>query len=192
MAPIATSPYPGGDSGPPVSYIKVPSKVHRRTLAHPVYKRRSCRDNRVYDVVPFTIAGPIAIGDYGPMWRADRDYWIARATVNIGTHDDGTHPNDGTPGGSSARFNFIRVIAGSPNWVAPSNASVLNSDSRLVVYENHHQDAINNDEDGAVATDDFNIHHLEEGEHVFLRVISVGSSRPGTRAVASLTLIPIP
>lgn len=192
MAGTATSPYPSGQGGPPVTYLQVPGKAHRRTLAHPVYKRRSCRDNRVYDVVPFTIAGLIAVGDYGPMWRADRDYWIARATVNIGTHDDNTHPNDGCPGGSAAKFNFIRVIAGDADWNSPSNTSVLNSDQRLVVGENHHQDAINDEEDGAVQEDDFNVAFLEEGEHVFLRVLAVGSSRPGTRAVASLTLIPIP
>ena len=190
---VATSPYPTKPTGSAaITYVEVPSKAHRRTLAHPVYKRRSCRDNRVYDVVPFTIAGPIAVGDYGPMWRADRDYWIARATVNIGTHDDGTHPNDGCPSGSSARFNFIRVIAGDANWTAPSNDSILGSDQRLIVYQNHHQDAINNEEDGPVDDLDFNIKHLDEGEHVFLRVLAVGSSSPGIRAVASLTLIPIP
>jgi hypothetical protein len=189
---VGTSPYPTAPTGSAATFLQVPSKVHRHTLAHPVYKIRSCRDNRVYDVVPFTVAGPIAVGDYGPMWRADRDYWIARATVNIGTHNDNTHPLDGCPTGSAAKFNFIRVIAGDPNWTAPTNDSVLNSDQRLVVNPNHHQDAINDAEDGAVTTDDFNIHHLEEGEHVFLRILAVGSSVPGIRAVASLTLIPIP
>lgn len=166
---------------------QIPSKAQRRTTLRPVYKRRICRDNRVYVSVPFTIPGVVAAVDYGPMWRVDRDYWVARITANAGRHDDATHPNDGTPSGSDMVMNLRRVTVD-----LTDDQGILASDARLRIGQNHHQDAVNDSEDGAYSTDDFNIHLLEEGEHVYLSVSQVGSTRPGTGLVTTIVMVPIP
>lgn len=166
---------------------QVPSKVTRRQLSRPVHKVRVCRDNRPYALVPFTILGVITTGDYGPMWRVDRDYWVARIVANIGRHDTGTHPNDGTPSGVSMLMNMRRVSSD-----LSSDSPILTADARLNIAPNHHQDAINDSEDGAFSVDDFAIHRLNEGQHIYPRVSRVGSGRPGTNLVITAVLVPIP
>ncbi len=182
-----TNTQPTGPLGGRQQYLEVPSKVHRRTLSRPVYRRLTCTDNRAYATVPFTVAGVLAATTYGPEWHADRDYWIARLTLEIGRHDTSTHPNDGTPGGQAVKANMIRIVAG-----GASEAQILNSDSRLIVYPDHHRDAVNDEEDGAFQVGNFAVHHLNEGDSVYPSFTQVGSSRPGTLAVISIVLVPIP
>jgi hypothetical protein len=179
---------PTGPLGGRLQYLEIPAKVHRRTLSRPVYKRQSCTDNRAYTTVPFTVAGPLAVVKYGPEWHADRDYWIARLTLEIGRHDSGTHPaGDGTPGGRQVNANMIRVKADQS-----SEAGILNSNSRLHVSANNHRDSVNDGEAGAFVSGDFNIHHLNEGDRIYPQFFQVGSTRPGTLAVISIVLVPIP
>jgi hypothetical protein len=179
---------PTGPLGGRLQYLEIPAKVHRRTLSRPVYKRQSCTDNRAYTTVPFTVAGTLAAAKYGPEWHADRDYWIARLTLEIGRHDSGTHPaGDGTPGGRQVNANMHRVTKDQT-----ADAMILNSNSRLHVSADHHRDAVNDSEDGAFASFEFNIHHLNEGDRVYPEFLQVGSSRAGTLAVISIVLVPIP
>jgi len=183
-----TNSQPTGPLGGRLQYLEVPSKVHRRTLARPVYKRMSCTDNRAYATVPFTIAGVLAATKYGPEWHADRDYWIARLTLEIGRHDSGTHPSgDGTPGGRQVNANMHRVTADQT-----ADALILNSNTRLRVNADHHRDAVNDSEDGPFNASEFNIHHLNEGDRIYPEFFQVGSTRPGTLAVISIVLVPIP
>ena len=83
--------------------------AHRRRMMQRVHKIRICRDNRAYALVPFTIPGVISVDNFGPQYRADRDYWIARITANIGRHDSGSHPDDGCPTGSSIKIQMHRL-----------------------------------------------------------------------------------
>lgn len=166
---------------------QIPSKAQRRTTLRPVYKRRICRDNRVYVSVPFTIPGVVAAVDYGPMWRVDRDYWVAKITVNAGRHSDATHPNDGTPGGQALIGNMRRVSVD-----LTDDQPILASDARLKIAANHHQDAVNDTEEGRFEVGDFNIHRLGEGEHIYPRVLQIGTTRPGTGVVFTAVLVPIP
>jgi hypothetical protein len=181
-----TNTQPTGPLGGRLQYLEIPAKVHRRTLSRPVYKRQSCTDNRAYTTVPFTVAGPLSVAKYGPEWHADRDYWIARLTLEIGRHDS-THPNDGTPGGVQVNANMHRVTADQS-----ADALILNSNTRLRVYPDHHRDAVNDSEDGAFNSSEFNIHHLNEGDRIYPEFFQVGTSRPGTLAVISIVMVPIP
>jgi hypothetical protein len=146
-----------------------------------------CRDNRAYAFVPFTIPGPVEVLDYGPMWRADRDYWIARLVANVGRHDTDSHPNDGTPGGGYIRVNMRRV---SRDY--SSDISILTADNRLAILEDHHQDVVNDEDTHDFNRADFNIHRLKFGEHIYPSVTAIGSSRPGTGLVVTIVLVPIP
>lgn len=182
-----TNTQPTGPLGGRTQFLDLPAKAHRRTLSRPVYRRMSCTDNRAYATVPFTVAGTIAVAKYGPQWHADRDYWIARLTLEIGRHDSGTHPNDGTPGGQAVHGNMHRVLASTG-----ADALVLNSNSRLNVQPDHHRDAVNDNEDGAFQSGNFNVLYLNEGDALYIEFTQVGSSRPGTLAVMSAVLVPIP
>jgi hypothetical protein len=138
--------------------------------------------------VPFTVAGVLTAAKYGPEWHADRDYWIARLTLEIGRHDSGTHPaGDGTPGGRQVNANMHRVTKDQTG-----DATILNSNTRLRVNADHHRDAVNDSEDGPFNASEFNIHHLNEGDRIYPEFFQVGSSRPGTLAVISIVLVPIP
>lgn len=165
----------------------VPRPVGRRQLAHKPHKLRMCRDGRNYVFIPFTIQGTLVATDYGPMWRCDRDYWIARITANVGRHDDDTHPNDGTPSGTSIRCNLRRVTAD-----LTGDAGILGNDTRLHIAENHHQDVANDDEEGPLIKNDFQLTRLKAGQHVYPRVSLVGSGRPGNALVITLVLVPVP
>lgn len=172
------------------TYRQIPSKVHRRTgLLRPVYKRRTCRDGRPYVTIPFTIPGAQTTGDFGPADKLDRDYWIARVVAQLGRHNEATHPTgDGTAGGSDFICTIRRVDAADPS----DDQNILNDDSRLRIQQGHHFDAVNDDEDGAFEDTDFNLHHLNENDQPYIRVLQVGSSRPGIGLVVSLVLVPIP
>jgi hypothetical protein len=166
---------------------QIPSKVQRNVLMRTPHKRRICQDNRNYVEVPFTIPGAVQAINYGPMWRADRDYWIAKITANVGRHDTATHPNDGTPGGLAIRINMRRVSVD-----LSSDAAILTSDLRLVIAENHHQDAVNDEENGRFDENDFNLTRLAEGQHIYPRITQIGTTRPGTGLVVTAVLVPIP
>jgi hypothetical protein len=158
---------------------------HRRKQPA-VYKRRRCSDERNYTPVQFTIPGPVTTGDKSPMWRADRDYYIAVVTANVGKHDSGTHPNDGTPSGQDILINIRRV---KKDYSA--DGAVLTLDSRVRIQENHHHDSSNTDEDGEFVADDVAIKKLYFREHIYPTVVQVGSGRPGTNLVVTVMLIPV-
>lgn len=167
--------------------LTVPPKVTRRkTLMRPVPKIRICDDKRNYVVVPFTVGPEAAEGDY-TSWPVNRDYWIARIAADAGTHDSGTHPADGTPGGQAIECNIRRVSEDLTEDVA-----VINSDSRLHISAGNHRDAITNAEDGDLEESDLNVRRLPEGSHIYLRVSQVGTTRAGGPLVVSVVLVPIP
>lgn len=168
---------------------QTPPKVHRKGLIRPVYKRRICRDGRAYVTVPYTIRGPLVVGQYDPGFPMDRDYWIARLTASVGRHDPDTHPTeDGTPSGQDIKVNVRRVAAEDDN----DDQAILVSDARLRIAVDHHNDAINNEDDGPYSVDDFNLHHLDAGDQPYVDILQVGSGRPGTTIVVSMILVPIP
>lgn len=180
---------PTGPLGGRQQYLTVPAKVHRRTLERPVYRRQSCTDNRAYSQRDWTIPSTIiTTGDFGPMEKMDRDYWIARATMVIGRHDPDAHPDDGAPAAASVKANFV--------WIDRNNDSnvqtILNSDSRLNIPIGHHHDAVNDQEEAAFSSGDFNIDYLNENDMVYPRIIQVEAGRPGMVLVMSLVLVPIP
>lgn len=175
-------------TGGVTSYTQVPSKVHRRTLVRQVYKRRSCRDGRAYDTVHFTCRDVLEAKIYDVSFKADRDYWVARVTADVGRHDPDTHPNDGTPSGHDLTANLHVVDVNDDS----NDQMILVSNSRLRIVENHHTDAVNDEEDGPFSTDDFNIHRLAEGDQVYPEILAIGSGRPGTTLVIALILVPIP
>lgn len=175
-----TNPVPIGTT----PYKSVPNKAHRRPLSRPVHKLRLCKDNRAYAFIPFTISGDAATGDY-TMWPADRDYWIARITADVGKHDSGSHPNDGTPGGQAIRANVRRVRG-------DTDVAILGDDTRLHISANGHRDAVTNSEDGPYDLGDFNVRKLKAEDHIYLRVSQVGTTRPGQNLVVTVILVPIP
>lgn len=166
--------------------VKVlPESVHRRRLARQPRKQRLCKDNRNYMSIPYTITPTVSVGDWGPMWRADRDYWIAKVTANCGKHDS-THPNDGCPIGASLQANMIRVKADLSN-----PAPILTSDTKIAIADGHHQDVANDSENGVLTAGDFALTQLFMGEHVFPRILQVGSTSPGGPLVLTLVLVPV-
>lgn len=165
---------------------RIPNKVRRRG-PRPMHKRRLCRDDRNYVFVPFTIPQPLVVGKTTPMERVDRHYWVARIMANAGTHDDGDHPDDGTPSGQPIIAQMHRVTGD-----LSSDVGILASDSRLKIAEDHHQDVINDDEEGGPVEGDFNILRLEEGEHIYPEILQIGSGRPGGAVVITIVLVPIP
>jgi hypothetical protein len=166
--------------------VQLPERVHRRKLAHEPRKRRLCRDNRAYTTVPYTITPTASVGVWGPMWRADRNYWIAKVTANAGTHDGSTHPNDGCPIGSAITLNLHRVLADLSN-----DTLILGNNQKIEIAAGHHQDVANDSENGLLQEGDFNITQLSIGDHVYPEVYSVGSSSPGGPLVVSLVLVPV-
>lgn len=184
-----TNTQPTGPLGGRQQYLPIPAKVHRRTLARPVYKRQSCTDNRAYSARDWTIPSTIIDeGDFGPMEKMDRDYWVARATMVVGRHDPDTHPDDGAPSGESVKANFV--------WIDRDDDSnvqmLLNNDARLNIPVGHHHDAVNDEEDGAYSVGDFNRRYLFENDTIYPRIIQVESGRAGMVLVMSLILVPIP
>lgn len=166
---------------------RLPGPVSRRIQGRPVHVFRTCRDNRAYDTVPFTIPGTLTVGPQKPEWRVPRDYWVARVFAEVGRHDSATHPNDGTPAGSDLKIQLycVRKDLSGP-------FPVLNSDSRLRITANNHQDAVNDAEDGDYAEGDFSIHYLHKGDRVYVHILQVGSTRAGDSLVTTLEAVPVP
>lgn len=166
---------------------RYPAKARRPPGQQRVYKRRICTDDRNYTPIQFTIPGTLSAGDFGPMWRADRDYYFARISGNVGRHDDDDHPDDGTPSGQAILVNMRRVLAD-----LSADAAVMANDSRVNIPIDHHHDATNDDEDGELVEADFNVLKLFKGEHIYPRISQVGSGRPGTGLVVTAVLVPVP
>jgi hypothetical protein len=166
----------------------VVGKLHRLHPAPPkVYKRRICDDDRNYTPIQFTIPGTLTTGAKTPDWPADQQYYFHSVFVNIGHHDDGTHPNDGTPSGSDVTINVRRITAD-----GSTDGAVLASDSRVRVQPNEHKDSSNDDEDGEFTGTDLAIKKLYPHEVIYPYVVSVGSGRPGISMVVTVMLVPVP
>ena len=167
---------------------QTPGSVNRRSLVRPVHAVRICHDNRPYEVVPWTIPPAlVAEGRYQEPWQAHRDFYIARCTATAGRHDPDTHPADGTPGGQSIKVNLARIT-----FAEDDEQHILASDARLVIPENHHRDAVNDEDDGPWDVGDFNIRRLAEGDKVYVDLLQVGTSRPGGPVVVTIVVVPIP
>lgn len=162
--------------------IDNPEKVHRRDITHKVKvgRRRLCRDERNYFVQSFTVFGDIIVDDFAPMWPVDRDYYFAKIRVVLGLHN-GDHPDDGTPSGSEVHLN-LRVVSQDLS----SDNPVLDDDARLAITEDHHTDA------DTIEEGHYLIKKLFKGEFVYLRISQIGSGRPGTHMVVTMTLVPVP
>lgn len=168
-----------------------------KQIAGPAYRRvhrarvrvvKVCHDNRAYFPAQFTIPGPLVVGKQTPEWRADRDYWLAKISAEVGRHDSGTHPTgDGTPSGAAIKINVHRVKKD-----LSVDTKILASDSRLRIDIDHHQDVMNDGEDGETQSGDFNVHRLAQGDRIYIDVLQVGSGRPGTALVVTVTLVPMP
>lgn len=165
----------------------IPGPAHRRSLLRPVHKIRTCRDGRPYAFIPFTIQGELTVDNFGPMWRVDRDYWIARITANVGRHVDADHPDDGCPQGSAIKVQMHRV-----NVAETDDDPILASGNRLNIPADHHRDAVNDDEDGSYVKGDFLIHRLNEHQHIYPEITQVGSTYAGSGLVVTAVLVPIP
>lgn len=166
--------------------VVLPERVHRKPLAKAPRKRRLCRDNRAYTSIPYTITPTVSVGDWGPMWRADRDYWIAKVTANCGKHDSSTHPNDGCPIGASLEANMILVPAD-----LSSETAILTTNTKIEIASGHHQDVANDSENGPLTAGDFNVSQITLGQHVFPRILQVGSTTAGGPLVLTLVLVPV-
>ena len=180
---------PTGPLGGRLQYLPIPAKVHRRGMARPVYKRQSCTDNRAYSTFHWTIPSTIIdTGFFGPMEKMDRDYWVARATMVVGRHDEATHPDDGAPSAESIKANFMWVDRNDSSNVQ----SILNNDARLNIPVGQHHDAVNDENDGAFSRADFNRQYLFENDEVYPHIVQVESGRPGMVLVMNLVVVPIP
>ncbi len=152
-----------------------------------VYKRRICDDDRNYTPYQFTMPGPAFSGLKGPQEVMDHDYYVASIKASVGRHDDGTHPDDGTPSGQSIQVNMYRVTKDHSG-----SAKILNSDGRVEIeIDQHHDSTLDNDENKLVRGD-FNILKVFRGESIYPYVVRAGSGRPGTGLVVTAMLIPIP
>ena len=144
-----------------------------------IRERRFCHDDRPYNSVPFTITGDVVAQNYEPMWRVDRNYYIASVTATCGLHLDATHPLDGTPHGGNLKVNMRRITADLQN-----DDPILASDNVLDIAEDAHRDEANRSEN------EFAILKLTEGESVYVRVVAIGSERAGRNLVVTITLVP--
>ena len=161
---------------------RIPERIRRRSITAKVRKRRICRDDRPYVPVIWTIpASLLDATDFDPMWRCDRDYYIARVAVTVGLHFDDDHPaSDGTPGGQAIQLNLYRLEAALDvgDWI-------MATDNVLDVDADTHQDAAN------VTEGEFNILRLYEGEMVYPSIFQIGSTRPGGVTQITMTLVPV-
>lgn len=159
---------PGWDKRP------VPEKVHRRDITARVKRRRTCNDERPYFPVTWTIpAEVVGVGDFGPIWAADRDFWIAGVKATM----------DSDAGGSDVELN-IRWLSYSGSTDSP----VLNSDSRVHIEVGQQVDAPSRGDTASLDEPDFNIITLLRGEKAYPRITQFGS---GDRMEITLQLVPV-
>ena len=116
----------------------------------------------------FTIPGTAQVKRYPQRWTADEDYELVKIRMTAGDHESADHPAaDGTPGGGPLKANVIILSAD-----LSTRTNVLPSDERLRVEENTHKDV------AAVGKQEFNLTEFLEDEHMQVKLIAVGSSRP--------------
>jgi hypothetical protein len=170
---VSTTGVPGGL--PSLMYSDVPDKVHRRRVGRRPHKRRSCRDNRPYVVVPWTIGGDLVAGQYPPYWLADRDYWIAGAHATV----------DDPPTGDDLAFN-LRVTRRTEGVLG----TIMTSDTRLRIEPGENEDSLDETRDGILEESHLNIKRLKRGDRVNVVCTNIGSGNPGNHAVVVLELVP--
>jgi hypothetical protein len=158
----------------------IPGRAHKKRRLHKNRVLRNCSDQRAYVEVPFTIKGDLVVGDYAPMHRAGRDYYIARVHATVGRHNSATHPDDGTASGQPIRVNVRRILADES-----ADAAILGTDNVISIASGKHKDTSVNDHS------DFNIDTLHTGDTIYVRVIAVGSGRPGTHLNVTVVLVPV-
>jgi hypothetical protein len=113
------------------------------------------------------------------MHTVHRDFYIANIRATLGRHNAATHPDDGTPSGSSLVAEVRRITSDDS-----ADHSVIGGED-LAITVDHHKDAFSNSQ-GAFAIDT-----IHEGDQLYVRVIDVGSGRPGSHLNVSITLIPV-
>jgi hypothetical protein len=151
----------------------VPEKVHRREPNARVRRRRTCNDERPYFPVTWTIPSEVVgEGDFGPLWVADKDFWISGVSVAM----------DSNAGGSDVHVNIRRVTTGG------ADAAVLGSDSRIVIETGENTDSATNGNAADLDEPDFNIIEVFRGETVYPRIIQFGT---GDRMEITLQLVPV-
>lgn len=128
-------------------------------------------------IAVFTKHGPVVAKHYSQLWTADRRYKFRKVRVRFGRHVVATHPDDGCPQGSDA---VIQVFWHSSD--ESSEAKLFALDDRLRVPANEHKDT--------AWASDLLITHLEEDEHLSVKVTSVGSSSPGQDMVVQVVMVP--
>lgn len=166
-----TRPNPHGDS--------VPRGVHRRAFWTRERSHMVCTDERPYQLIEFTATDELVVGDYEPAAKVHRDSYVAHVSVYIAKHDDATHPADGCPTGSSAKFNIRRVTADESG-----DAAIMATDNVLEVAGNTHHDV------ATIDSTNFAIPRVYAGESVYVRIIAVGSTYPGRNARIAVELVP--
>lgn len=169
---MSTTNIPGGL--PSDRFHHVPDRLHRKRVGRQPHARRDCRDDRPYVIVPWTIGGDIALGEYPPYWPADRDYWIAGAHATL----------DEAPSGGATAFNFRVTRRGSGTL-----GSIMNNDERLRIESGENEDSLDETRDGIMEESDLNIKRLRRGDRVNVTATQTAPT-PGNHAVVVLELVP--
>ncbi len=170
---MSTTGVPGGL--PSLMWQDVADRVHRRRVGRVPHKRRSCRDNRPYVMVPWTIPTALIAGEYSPYWTADRDYWIA-----------GCHATVYEPSSSGD----ITVNAHVTRRGSGDLGNIMASDSRLRIEPGELEDSLDETRDGIMEESDLNIKRLKRGDRVHVEIVSAGTG--AEHLVFELELVPYP
>lgn len=127
--------------------------------------------------VDFTVSGDVEAKHYDTLWPADRRYKFKRVRVRFGRHDSSTHPADGCPQGQAA---VVQVFWHDEDETTQDK--LFSNDSRLTVQPSTHRDS--------VWADDITRTHIEENEHLSVKVTQVGTTAPGSDMVVSVIMVP--
>lgn len=159
---------PGWDKRP------VPEKVHRREITARVKRRRTCNDERPYFPVTWTLPSDVVgVGDFGPLWVADRDYWIAGVMASM----------DSNAAGSDVELNVIRIA-----FSGGLHEQIVTSDSRINIPVGLNIDAATSGDDASLDEPDFDILGLIRGDQVYPTITQFGT---GDRMEITLQLVPV-
>jgi hypothetical protein len=170
---MSTTGVPGGL--PSHDYSHVPDKVYRRRVGRTPHARRSCRDNRPYVVVPWTLPGAVTTGEHPPYWIADRDYWIA-----------GCHATVDTPSSSGD----IQINAHVTRRGTGDIGNIMTSDTRLRIEPDENEDSLDEARDGIMEESDLHIKRLKRGDRVHVEIVADGTG--AEHLVFVLELVPYP
>lgn len=129
----------------------------------------------------FTKNGVVEAKMYDQGWTADRDWDIVGVRARLGRHTNATHPDDGTPGGSDMQIN-LRIVDDADD--DGNGVGIFTADNRLTIGAGTHKatDWIEEGDSG------YNRTFINKNETVFVKVATVGSSRPGSNLVVFLIL----